>query len=820
MRITATRRGLSRLAVGLVLVLSSVGSAAAQTSAVDEYFAGISKATWEQWQGAMKAVLSRDAAAAETAFVALNELKPSPLRIALLAERTIMRTADGGSVLLLEQDHEAGKLDTAGAQVAAALAVGREQLDQADDGWYFASVGRFDVAEANFAALLASDPDPVALLEFADRVPRRAQVLQLLLDNPTVGKSCAEMLRLLNRGEALVKADPLRIRENIARLSGPPRAFENSLDALRESGEYPVPFIVQALSAPADADAARAVRRALPLIDRPALNPLVISLKTPNQALRKLLIGALGEIPYWQSVPYLLAVREDASASSELRDAAGAALSALASRGVAVEPDMRAADAFVRLAEQYYADARSLAADVRLDTANVWYWRENLVQNVEVPTPIFNEIMAMRCCEEALLRDANLRQAQALWLAANFRREAQLAEGQTDRTRPSGYPSAGYFAQSAGAEFCLMALGRAVDDGDPAVALGAIEALRRVAGPQALLSTATGRQALAEALSFPDRLVRVRAALALANALPTERFPNYQNLMPVLSEALLMHSGARNALVIDPADESQNAISAALREKGYTVIGEAALYPALEKMRRDLPGVDVVFIATDVAAPGVADAISQLRSEFRFASLPIVLIGKPGERNMAREMVRADHRLADVSPTASGDDCVEAIARVSRAVGTRPVSPELGAQLAQEAAEALRELAVTNTPAFDLNLAEPALVASLSGREPAFRRTVAAVLGFLGSQAAQEAIAAVALDSAEEQSMRVVMFTALAEAAKRRGNLLSDAVIAAVLSTAEKEPVLELREAASRALGALNLPANPASTIIRNQYGG
>lgn len=820
MRNVAARGGLSRRLVGLACCLAVVASAVAQSSTIDEYFSGTSRLAWEKWQAAMTAVLARDAEKAEAAFAELLALEPSPLRIAMLAERSVMNTAHGGGVLLLEQDAEAGKLQESAKRVAELLEVGREQLAEADDGWYFTSIGRFDVGNANFAALIESDPDPIALLELADRVPRRIEILQLVLDNPTIGQSAREMLRLLARGESQIKADPVRIKENIQRLAGPPRGFENALDALRESGENAVPFLIEALQGRPGPDAARAVIRALPLIDRPALNPLVISLKTSNQALKQTLIRALGDIPYWQSVPYLLSERENEKNSADVRATADAALQSLAARGVTIEPGLSAADAFVRLAEQYYADTRSLAADVRLDVANVWYWRDNIVQNIEVPVQIFNEIMAMRAAEEALLHQPDSRRAVALWLAANFRREAQLNEGQQDLTRPAGYPPAVYFAQSAGPEYALMALGRAVDDGDPAVALGAIEALRRTAGPAALLGTQTGRQSLADALSFSDRLVRVRAALALANALPMQQFPNYQNLMPVLSEALLMYSGARNALVIDPDAESQNTVAATLRSLGYTVVADAALYPAMEKMRRDLPGVDVIFLATDLSNPPVGEAVSQIRDELRFASLPIVLISKPGQRNMARDMVRGDHRLGEVSSSSDADSFTAAIARVSKAVGTQAVSPEMGAGLALEAAEALRALARANTPVFNVADAEPALVSSLASKDARFRETVASVLGYIGTPTAQEAIAAIALDSAEEESARVAMFTALAEAAKRHGNQLSDQTVARVLETAEKEQNLTLREAASRALGALNLPANPASTIIRNQYAG
>ena len=103
---------------------------------------------------------------------------------------------------------------------------------------------------------------------------------------------------------------------------------------------------------------------------------------------------------------------------------------------------------------------------------NVRQLRDDTLQNTEVPTVIFNDIMTMRCCEEALRMQPDAKPPIALWLNANFRREAQLPAGATDATRPENYPPGLYFAQSAGPEYCLMGLARAVDGVEAAVALG------------------------------------------------------------------------------------------------------------------------------------------------------------------------------------------------------------------------------------------------------------------------------------------------------------------------------------------------------------
>ncbi|MFH1747837.1 MAG: HEAT repeat domain-containing protein [Planctomycetota bacterium] len=804
----------------LVGVLTGLGLCLTATARADDFITGDAAASWAKWQPATQAILDRNSEQAESFFGELLELEPSPFRIALLADRTITRTALGGALLLLEQDYANDALEDNGKEIARLLELGREQMNEADDGWYFCAIGRFDVAHANFRSLLGADPDPVALLEFTDRVKRRRDILLQLTDNPVVGESVQAVLKLLDRGEELVKADPTRIKERIKRLGGPPRMYENSVALLKQSGEYAPPFMVQYLRDPAEEALTQPILRCLPQIDRPALNPLVIALRMEDHVVKAYIVEALGRIGYPQTIPYLLQLRSASGTTPEVQTAVNQALSALAQRGLRIDESETASSAFFKLARGYYADQPSLAADPRLDTANIWYWRDDLLQNIEVPTQIFNEIMCMRCCEEALLLDPNLQAALALWVAADFRREAQLRDDEVDRTRPDNYPSAAYFAQTAGPGVCLKVLALALDDGDPAVALGAIQALHNTAGPASVVVDADGRLPLAEALSFPDRMVRIRAGLTLGNARPTETFLNYQNLMPVLSEALMLSGGARNALVVDPDAESANRIAGLLRDAGFETLTDAELFRGLQKVRENVPSLDAVFLASDIQDADLAQALTQLRAEFRFASTPVLIISKAGDREEVRDLVRADHRLAEIMPEADAGRILEILEKVSKAVGVTAITPELGTSLALEAAATLRLLAVTDNPMFDVSQAQPALISAVSSKDAELRVAAANVLGFDSSAAAQEAIAQVALDEGEAEEMRVAMFEALAEAAKHRGNQLGDAAIGKLISIAEGDENLVIRTAASQALGALNLPANKGSEIIRNQYSG
>jgi HEAT repeat protein len=133
---------------------------------------------------------------------------------------------------------------------------------------------------------------------------------------------------------------------------------------------------------------------------------------------------------------------------------------------------------------------------------------------------------------------------------------------------------------------------------------------------------------------------------------------------------------------------------------------------------------------------------------------------------------------------------------------------------------ALGLLAVTNNPLFDVRDAENALIATLETDDATLRRTVAQVLGYLGTTPAQQAVARIALSVDEPEEMRITMFAALADAAKRHGNQLPEDLVQQLIAIAESDENMVIRTAASQTLGALNLPGNPASAIIRNQYGG
>jgi CheY-like chemotaxis protein len=404
-------------------------------------------------------------------------------------------------------------------------------------------------------------------------------------------------------------------------------------------------------------------------------------------------------------------------------------------------------------------------------------------------------------------------------LAGNFRRVAQLGDDE-DPTRPEGFPTADYFAQSAGSEYCQLTLSRAVTDRDPAVALGAIQALRKTAGRASLLGGPDSPQPLAEALAFPNRMVRIRAGLALAFARPTEAFRNYQNLMPVLSETLNLHAGARSALIVEPNDQIANDVAAALRAEGYEVSIDSNLSSGLRVAREQMTGTDVIFLGSDISDPNLEGALQTIQSDFQFAATPVVIITKKGDQPVVEPLVRENAGTAMIQPNESASEVVATVGRVSSEIGYTPVGPQQGRELAAEAIEALRLLALTSNTLFEPVKAQTALLSILESDDPDLRIAAAEVLSMLSTADAQQALAATAFNSDEQPFIRSTMFARLADSAKRFGNRLSEAQIETLVAFVISDgPSMELREAASQALGALSVPGNPASRIIRQQTG-
>ncbi len=700
-----------------------------------------------------------------------------------------------------------------------------------EDFLHYARMGLFTAADAHARALLAHpDLDPVQLLEIADRDRKALDTVMKLIKSSTIGENAARVLDVLRQGEQEKRRSADRIQRNIELLGGDPQQEFFAIRHLVESGEYSVPQMVQTLLDPAKSDVWSRVITALPKIGKPAVRPLVMALSVDSSDVRLNLIRALGEIGYPQAIPYLRKVIADEAVSDQTKSAVAGAIARIEEISGRPVPGS-AEDLFYGLAQRYYDEDDTVRADPRLDEANVWYWDASLpgLKRVVLPTRIFGQVMAMRCCEEALRLRSDHADAIALWLAADIRRESRLGldiesgdpeqTGETDPTRPDVFPRALYFTQAAGPRYAHLVLDRAVKDNDTDVALGAIEALRITAGEASLIGTEDYKQPLVQALHFPDLVVRIRAALTLGAALPKTSFAGSQHVVPMLASALAQ-TGREQGLVVDADESNLNRVADVLRAGDRDVIADGSFYRAMERARAEFQTLSCVFVSSDMAEPALHEAIGRLRGEFIYSKVPLVILVKPQQSVMAGELARVDPYVEVVDAAADDADLEAAFTRVRARTGQASLDADLAMSVALQATEILRRIVVDGRTVYDADVAEPALIGALSSTDERLQTLAASVLALLPTSTAQRAVAHVALDDGNTKSLRIAAFGSLAESAKNNANLLEQSQIAELVDIAHDDPDLTIRTAASQALGAVNLTTNKASEIIRSYYGG
>jgi len=697
------------------------------------------------------------------------------------------------------------------------------------DFLHFVKIGQFSIAN-NFAAALLkhAEATPVRLLELSEQHPDSIDVLTVVLSNSDVGANARRVLERVNEGRQIRRRDPERIKADIAALAGDPQQVLNATQRLQWSGEYAIPWMIAALQDPAQSALHPRIVKALPKVGLRAVTPLAISLAVRSDVIKMSVIDALGQLGYPHAIPYLKQVAEDAKTGQNIKQAAMAAIERIdGASGAGRKP---AAILFLELATQYYSNEGAVRADPREEEANVWYWREDRLESDRVPLDIFDEIMAMRCCEESLRLQPDNADAQALWVAGNFRREAQLGVADVgseqpdpacdkDTTRPKGYPRAIYFARSAGPRFNHMVLARALKDQDALVALGAITALAETAGESSLVGSEDVKQPLVEALSFRDSVVRIRAALALGQALPKTKFAGNEEVVPVLAGALAL-TGQRNVMVVDPDTTGLNRIMGILRDAGFNVVGQNTFGDALNRARDQLPVLEGCFLASDISEPDLRASLAQLRRLPAGKNLPVIVLAKERQMALTEEITRGDPGTGRVIASQDKARLLQEWDAVNRRVGRVELNADIASGLALAAAATLRLLGAGQSQVFDVGRAEGALLAALKHDSHDLRVLSGQVLATIPTETAQRGIAAQALDEGNKDNLRIAMFQSLAESARRHGNKLDEGQLSSLVKVVMAEKKLSIRTAASQAFGALNVPGNRASEIIRAQYRG
>jgi hypothetical protein len=404
-----------------------------------------------------------------------------------------------------------------------------------NDFLHYTAIGRFDLAQGYGQKLITNEPNAVKLLALSEENPDGYNILlKMNAESEQLKDVSGKILEIIEKGRFIRRTDPKIIVEEIRRLSTTIRGRIAAEERLKNAGEYAIPYMLSTLADESRKNEFSSITQALPKIGRNAIRPLTAAMQTDRAEVKAEIIRALGEIGYFEPLPYLKLVAEKES-SGELKKLAESAIARIDSSALKIP----AAELFFQLAEKYYNRDGSVAVNEEYRFANVWFWDPNTAgpTRQEVDKKYFYELMAMRNCEWALKADPSTGKAIGLWLASFYRAESYGIP--MPAYFVAGHADAMTYATTAGPEYLHQALDRALKNKENYVALGVVEALAVNAGTKSLLYQLGTEQPLAQALTYDDRKVRTSAAIAIAQALPTSKFVGSEKIIENLSEAIL-----------------------------------------------------------------------------------------------------------------------------------------------------------------------------------------------------------------------------------------------------------------------------------------
>ena len=687
------------------------------------------------------------------------------------------------------------------------------------DFMHYALIGNFELAKDNATKLIQSDPDPVLVLDLAEnsRYADAYRNLSLMQENTRELRDVAKsIVEIVEEGRYLRRQNPKRIEDEIKRLSSTTRGHLLAVSRLKDSGEWAVPQIVNALRDSNRRNELEVIKRALPKLGRNAVNPLAVAMLYCKDLNLKLIIAdVLGEIGYHKALPYLQEIAEDENVVSDLRSVAEEAIEKITAVN-SLPGGVNSAILYERLANDYYNELDSLSVPENQEIANVWFWdyRKGLYKE-EVPRKAFDELMTMRYTEHALRRDPSLAGSVALWLSAFFRLEANGFD--QPNYFGQGHADADTYALTAGPEYLHRVLKRALDNRNRPVSLMAIKAMRRNAGQGSLLYELMGVKPLVDALSFPDREVRFSAALAIGQVLPLEKFEAAPLVIKILSEAV-QQKGQKYAVVIDPDHTARNKMMSDLREI-YTggVIGSDSYANIVTKVG-DLPSVDLVVISNKVSGLDLPAILEMMNKQYRLAFCPTIVLADSNNLPSTKAVVKGYPFVSIQLRGITAAEMPEKASGVLAANNARDFSAELADEYALAATRTLEALCVTRNAVLPLIDAQDALLGALRDSRAEIQQSAIIALGRLESTDAQRELTDMALNDATEYETRLMLLNSLSFSARQFGNLLTTDQVSGIYEIAssfDADPML--RNLACQAYGSLSLPSAKVSTLVLDQ---
>ena len=385
---------------------------------------------------------------------------------------------------------------------------------------------------------------------------------------------------------------------------------------LEAAGEYAVPALLAEIVSGKDTALALSCRDLIVKIGRTSVYPLCTAMESLDAATQQTICGMLTEIGYEHAVPALRGLAEDSSNTMDVREAAEVAL-----RSLGANTSVSLSAAWADLSVSHFKGFASLLP-YPADAENmIWAYDDFTgLQGTPVATEIYHSIRSMQAAARSVALDPNNDYGVALYAAANLRRENRAeTAGVTDPVYGDQDRSPQFYATAFGTGIGQQVLALGLGENDTALVRDALAALAITTGDMGLFSGEEFGGPLRQALRYPDRRVRIEAAIIVAEAQPRASFGDEPLVMAELSNAIRGY-GQPSAVVVAATEEDAQVASAGLVEAGYTVLASATSVDGLAAAMKDASVVDLVVM--DVDASQVDSNLRSLRASARTAASP------------------------------------------------------------------------------------------------------------------------------------------------------------------------------------------------------
>ena len=715
--------------------------------------------------------------------------------------------AVGGTVI-------AGLAPAVPAIAASSGSIQDQAADQArliDDFLHYLLIAKPDLAEAAGNKLFASGisdaeiADIVREKDLGDKVERAISRGRGMV---AVGPMVTRFEDALEDGRLTLARDQQRISEAIGMLDGTLRGQLMARRRLVEAGEYAVPALLQTLIENKNPELELRVTEVLEEIKRQAVLPLCAALPEVSPIVQTKICRILSAIGWPTAIPYLLEVAADRNTTPEVRTAANTAFRRLGGTSTDVSAG------FTALARKFFEEEQSLVAYPGDPENMVWsYGAHSGLVPTPVPTTIFSQVMAMRCARTALDADAANRMALATFVAADLRRENQLADGQTDPFAADSTYTPQFFATAAGSTISRDVLAMAIDADDTALVRDAIAALGQTVGRGAMFASG-GRAPLLECLRYPDRRVQYDAALVLGAALPDSAFPGDTQVVPLLASAV--RSGNESfAVVVAEAEEDRNRFASMLQGAGFRVVASGGDFYDLETEINRGNGIDLILVREAVG--NAVDTVGRIRAFERTGATPVMLVANAVDAvSLDREFAR-DRSTTTWDGSGSADQFDAAVTRLMKVAAGGRMTDLDAITYSRDSLQTLATIARAGGTVYSIEDAELPLLDAMSTISGGMRLLVAEVVSLIDSDKAQQALMDAAL-SAGSTPEQVAMLDFTAASARAFGSRAEsrqvDALRRLIAANAGANGDVDVADAAGRLYGSLDLPSDEAVRLI------